>query len=323
MLNITVIFFVVSFAALIIILNLTPVPAAFVIRKILERITFPRPESYDEVFRKINIRKNIEYPSKFGNNLLDLFLPEVPGEKFPLILWIHGGAYAGGDKSDAEFFSSSLAAEGYAVVSANYMLTPQANYPSPILQISECYQWIVSVSEQYSLDLSRFAVAGDSAGAQIASQFISVQTSCEYSEKMAIPRTVPPSTIKAVLLYCGTFYIEKIMAVPGFMGFLLRSAAWAYFGRKDWARYYAGQIDAPNFIHDDYPPAFITDGNTWSFEDHARDLAVLLREKGVIAEEYYIPVETEKTYHEYQFIMDRQSALDSLRETLRFLNKYV
>ena len=51
----------------------------------------------------------------------------------PCIVWVHGGAYAGGDKEDVTAYAKHLASFGYIVISMNYSLAPKAQYPTPLL----------------------------------------------------------------------------------------------------------------------------------------------------------------------------------------------
>src|SRR4051812_30722113 len=62
---------------------------------------------------------------------LDLFLPE--GKKdFPVVLFVHGGAWLHGDKSFMGFYSAlgaSLARQGIGCVVTNYRLSPAVKHP--------------------------------------------------------------------------------------------------------------------------------------------------------------------------------------------------
>src|SRR4051812_41030771 len=65
---------------------------------------------------------------------LDLaFVPGGPPR--PLLLWIHGGAFMGGDKAENEVIWGELIKRGYAVASINYRLSGDAIWPA---QITDC-----------------------------------------------------------------------------------------------------------------------------------------------------------------------------------------
>src|SRR5687768_13511893 len=57
-----------------------------------------------------------------ARQVLDLYVPEKAGGPLPLIVWIHGGAWSGGDKSGCPPLRQGYAQRGYAVASLNYRL---------------------------------------------------------------------------------------------------------------------------------------------------------------------------------------------------------
>ncbi|OGU16409.1 MAG: hypothetical protein A2076_03245 [Geobacteraceae bacterium GWC2_53_11] len=105
---------------------------------------------------------------------LDIIVPPAAaGMQLPLIVWLHGGAFSGGDKDDAAGLLLTYARAGYVVAAVNYRLTPD-NHLNPGLRM----QAIVQASEDamnairflkvnaaaYHTDPSRIATIGASAG---------------------------------------------------------------------------------------------------------------------------------------------------------------
>ena len=58
---------------------------------------------------------------------LDMILPET--ETFPLFIYFHGGGLETGDKSQQEDMKKFLTERGVAVISANYRMYPNADFP--------------------------------------------------------------------------------------------------------------------------------------------------------------------------------------------------
>ena len=282
-----------------------------------------KPAGYEAMESAVVAHKDLEYTSEFGDNKLDLYLPKNANElaPLPIIIWVHGGAFVGGDKIYATYYATALSSNGYAVASMNYMRAPEAKYPTPIVQLGEVCEWLVSKSADYNLDPTRFVFAGDSAGAHIVSSFANVQTSPEYAELLGLTPTpiVPASAIKGMLLYCGPYDMAKTANVGGFFGFFLFRAAWTYFDTKDWANEYADKATLTQNITSVFPPTFITDSNTASFEDQGKELADALSSKGVSVSSYFMPLEFEKTSHEYQFDMSTPAGAECYARTLTFL----
>lgn len=98
--------------------------------------------------------------------LLDLDLPAGSGP-FPVILWLHGGAWAVGDKADGP--ARSYVNLGYAVARVNYRLSGEAVFPAQIFDAKGAVRWLRANAAKYSLDADRIAAWGVSAGAHLAS----------------------------------------------------------------------------------------------------------------------------------------------------------
>ena len=99
---------------------------------------------------------------------LDLFVPAGSGP-FPLIIWIHGGAFRMGDKSGIPFDPPPLAylSEGYALASLNYRLSQHARFPAQIEDCKAAVRWLRAHAAQYRLDPQRFGAWGPSAGGHL------------------------------------------------------------------------------------------------------------------------------------------------------------
>jgi len=108
---------------------------------------------------------------------LDVYLPyahpsEISKPK-PAVLFIHGGGFVGGDKGEYRTASvcTDLTRAGYVVVSCNYILGPKDKpgvWPRNIADCRDAVRWMRANADKLSLDPSRIAVAGGSAGGYLA-----------------------------------------------------------------------------------------------------------------------------------------------------------
>jgi len=96
---------------------------------------------------------------------LDLYLPKS-GAKVPLIIFIHGGGFRGGDKGDQN--PTQFLSQGYAVASMNYRLSQDAIFPAQIEDCKAAVRWLRSNAVKYRLDTDHFGVWGTSAGGHLA-----------------------------------------------------------------------------------------------------------------------------------------------------------
>src|SRR5713101_8014594 len=96
---------------------------------------------------------------------LDLYLPEKSDGPLPLIVWIHGGGWIGGNKENPpglEFLN-----RGYALASINYRLSQHAKFPAQIEDCKAALRWLRANAKTYNLDPDRIGVWGESAGGHL------------------------------------------------------------------------------------------------------------------------------------------------------------
>jgi len=319
---IKIILFIIAIPFLLFIVSLfTPVPLALIVRWLFASTKFTALPQYPEMEEQVTIQKDLKYPSKFKDNTLNIYLPKNTSAPLPVILWVHGGAFVGGDKQDAHYYSASLSFEGYAVISMNYMRAPEATFPTPLVQMQEVYAWMLSVKDEYSLDMSKIILAGDSAGAFSCVIFALVQINPVFAKEVKLSPCLPPECLKGLLLYCGPYFLDKIPTLKQPIKYAILQMGWAFFGTKSWVKKYSSTLSIQKYLNSSFPPAFIADANTASFEAHGRELAEDLNELGVFTQTQFIPLETERTFHAYQFKMDTPSAAESYYLTVKFLKE--
>lgn len=98
-----------------------------------------------------------------------VFIPKNVTDKMPLFFYIHGGAYVGGFNVMDEPVCRQVCNEvGCVVVSPNYGLAPQYQYPSQIEQLYGLFKYIVVNASDFHVDTNRIAIGGSSAGGNFA-----------------------------------------------------------------------------------------------------------------------------------------------------------
>lgn len=260
----------------------------------------------------------------YGDNpseTLDLIAPSGTYETAPLIVWVHGGAFIGGDKQYVQEYMTMLAHHGYAVASINYSLAPDARYPTPVLQLGQAYEFLRQHALEYGIDDSRVVVGGDSAGAQIALQFAMIQTEPEYAARVGISPGVTLGTLKGVISFSGLLNMRQFdETTSASVNYAYDQAAAAYFGETDWKTDPRSKdASIVGSVTDSFPPAFIMDGNTVSFENQAQDLANELRGHGVEVELSLYDKSLATLGHDYQFSLETEQARQVYRDVVGFL----
>ncbi|WP_229427200.1 alpha/beta hydrolase [Massilia atriviolacea] len=103
---------------------------------------------------------------------LDLYLPaQAARDKGPLaaVVLVHGGGWRSGQRSNMAPLAARLAARGIAAAVIDYRLAGEARYPAAIHDVKAALRWMRANSAAHGIDPQRIAVAGGSAGGQIAS----------------------------------------------------------------------------------------------------------------------------------------------------------
>jgi acetyl esterase len=91
------------------------------------------------------------------------------GDRQPALLFFHGGGWVFGDLETHDNLCRALAnSAGCAVISVDYRLAPEHKFPAAVDDCWAALQWTVRNADALSLDKARFAVAGDSAGGNLA-----------------------------------------------------------------------------------------------------------------------------------------------------------
>lgn len=105
---------------------------------------------------------------RYGNDpaqKLEMFVPQGATGSLPVLVFVHGGSWAGGDPHDYRFIARTFCAKGYAVVLAGYRLYPRARFPAMVEDGAAAVRWVHDNAAKLGGDPARVALMGHSAGA--------------------------------------------------------------------------------------------------------------------------------------------------------------
>ncbi|MES2126152.1 MAG: alpha/beta hydrolase [Pseudomonadota bacterium] len=114
------------------------------------------------------VQRGLRYGS--GQLALDLYLPAAaPGQRSGVVLLVHGGGWRSGNREEFAPMAARLARAGYAAATASYRLSGEALYPAAVDDVKAALGWLRANADRFDIDAQRIAIAGGSAGGQIAS----------------------------------------------------------------------------------------------------------------------------------------------------------
>ncbi|TWT79709.1 Lipase 2 [Planctomycetes bacterium CA13] len=129
--------------------------------------------------------QNVRY-GEHERHVFDIYQADTENkEPAPCMIWIHGGGFRRGDKSEGSLFSTFFTNNGIHYVTLNYRLSHQAIAPACFQDCARAVQFIRRNADKWNIDKSRIAVGGGSAGAGLA-QWLG------FSEDHADPSAADP-----------------------------------------------------------------------------------------------------------------------------------
>jgi acetyl esterase len=94
---------------------------------------------------------------------------EAPREAAPVVVYYHGGGWVLGNLDSHDSFCRGLANDARcAVLAVDYRLAPEHKFPAAAEDAEAAVAWVATEGQKLGLDPSRMAVAGDSAGGNLA-----------------------------------------------------------------------------------------------------------------------------------------------------------
>lgn len=111
---------------------------------------------------------NVVYDDRFEATALDVYLPGEVAPDSPAVMLIHGGGWSRGSRSDYDGHARRLAHAGYVVATIDYRLAPEGAYPLLVQDVFCAFAFLQANAAQYSIDPTRIAVSGFSAGGHLA-----------------------------------------------------------------------------------------------------------------------------------------------------------
>lgn len=156
----------------------------------------------------------LEIPGPGGALRLRLYYPEGPGP-FPITVFFHGGGFIACGLDTHDNICRCLAVRaGTLVVSVDYRLAPEAPFPAAVEDAIAALDWVRQHAATIGGDAGRIAVAGDSAGgnlAAVAAQYAKAQNWPLRHQLLLYPVTDCADESASYRLFSQGYYLTAEM----------------------------------------------------------------------------------------------------------------
>ena len=189
-----------------------------------------------EPYFGVRIERDLQYgPAE--RNRLDVFMPQATTSGRPVLIFVHGGAFVGGDKriADTPFYDNIMlwaVKNGFIGVNMTYRLAPQSPWPAGAEDVASAVQWVSKEIAERGGDPSRIYLMGHSAGAVHVASYVSHP---EFHK-------VKDGVVKGAIMVSGIYDLTEQQLGENERG---------YFGNDP--SHYAGESSLPGLLKTDIP----------------------------------------------------------------------
>jgi acetyl esterase/lipase len=170
----------------------------------------------DQLEKRFGERVEVRFDQPYAGTsnkfqMLDLYLPKqrADDKPLPVVVFIHGGGWSGGNRKGYAVPAAILAASGkYAACSVGYRLSAEARWPQQIFDCKAAIRWIRGHAKELGLDPDKIGVTGSSAGGHLVT-LLGLTGGVKELEGDIGEYTSEPSRVTCVVNVCGPTDLAK------------------------------------------------------------------------------------------------------------------
>ena len=204
---------------------------------------------------RVSIKEGIVIGEGGGKSLkADIFLPPLEEKNRPAVLFIHGGGWIEGDRSQLRGYGILLARLGFVCMCNSYRLSNESIWPAQIQDVNCAIRYLRTNATDLGLDPDRIGVSGNSAGGHLS--LMAAATNYDQIFEGEGGSNEVSSEIKAVCaIYPPTTIRQLEMLNPLENSFLMLMGKEAK--KEDYDK-----ASPLNYVTEDYPPCMLIHGST-------------------------------------------------------------
>jgi arylformamidase len=117
---------------------------------------------------EMRVERDVAYAEpKTERQTFDVYWDPAAKDR-PIVVWIHGGGFSQGNKSEVHDKPQAFVERGFVFVSMNYRLMPAATVEEMAADVARCVRRLHDQARNYGGDPRSIVLMGHSAGAQLA-----------------------------------------------------------------------------------------------------------------------------------------------------------
>ncbi len=239
----------------------------------------------------------VPYKEVDGRELtLDVIVPSGIGP-FPVLVYLHGGAWVWGSPATHRKLTYRLAEQGFLIMSIDYRLAPEHPFPGGFNDCVHAIHFAANNAQRWGGDPKRLVVAGDSAGGNLAA-----------AVAVELTNTVNAPSIQAVALLYGVFDFSGFESVG-----ITRLLADAYLGGQN--HLVNDPRVSPLINAARLPPTHIAVGSADPLIDDSGALRSVLAKAGKI-HDYHIYEDMPHAFMQMEFLPAFQPSIKKMTDFL-------
>ena len=203
---------------------------------------------------RVSIKEGIVIGEGGGRSLkADIFLPPLEEKNRPAVLFIHGGGWIEGDRSQLRGYGILLARLGFVCMCNSYRLSNESIWPAQVQDVNCAIRYLRANATDLGLDPDRIGVSGNSAGGHLS--LMAAATNYDQIFEGEGGSNEVSSEIKAVCaIYPPTTIRQLEMLNPLENAFLMLMGKEAK--KEDFDK-----ASPLNYVTEDYPPCMLIHGS--------------------------------------------------------------
>lgn len=276
----------------------------------------------------VTVTRDVPYlPSGALDHTLDIYAPTHRPGPWPVVFYVHGGGFRMLSKDTHWVMGLSYARAGYLTVVMNYRLVPAAPYPAALDDVCAAYRWLAAHVERLGGDPARVALAGESAGGNLALALALVMARRWDAHPFTATTHAAGLRPRALMPYCGLLQVsdperfQRRRTLPPLVWGTVRDTARGYTqGTAAGVDVALADpllvVESDVALPDGLPPTFTTVGTRDPLLDDTRRLHAALVRRGVPSETRYYP----GGVHAFHAFVWQAAARRCWRDSLAFLD---